>query len=399
MKKLTFTLGALCYCLCLFAQSDTLVVYDVENQTVEIVPPVDFDPSITFEQTNSFEGLLGNSVILSDTPPTTNLYDGAQFNVIQHAADFFPVTSYPARTAVKILLYKADTIRATFSGQMVGCKSVLTASWPLFDFDNEEWKFDRIEVIPAFDLGGPTLGIANGEVEKCFVFKRYYDTEFILNMALLELTEPIGIETGWIGIAHAEDSFFEERVFHKLSYPAETNPLSWPDWVNGDTLYYNYGYVDIFLPYLFGIAGVGSVAIPGQDGSSLFFSNENGMASLGVSSWAVDQKHHRISPGLFYQLKNVIEECDLSGVDDNNKDFYFEFNPNPFSSYVNFEFSNSNGADFNFKLFNSMGQLVFQEKGTGRQFLLERNDLPAGIYFFQMSGLQPKSITGRLIAQ
>jgi len=399
MKKLTFTLLYLFSSLFLFAQLDTMVVYDVETQTVEIVPPVEFDPSLTFEKTPSFEGVLDGTVTLSDTPPTMNLYEDAQFSQIAPAVDFYDVINYPIRTAVKILLYDDDTLRSSCSGQMVGCNSVLTASHCLFNNSSEEWLFDRIEVIPAFDFGVSTLGIPPVKAEKCFILKRTFQGQDLQDIALLRLEEPIGVEIGWIGIAYAEDSFFEERVFHKLSYPADATFLGQPDLVNGDTLYYNYGLVDLFVNDMFGIQSSDSYAILGQSGSSLFFSDDTGLASLGVASWANNQHHERIIQGYFHQMKNVIEECETSGDGEVDEEFYFQIYPNPFSTIVNFEFFNPSGIEFQFELFNSIGQLVHQEKGAGANFLLERNNLSAGVYFFEISGLLAEPITGRLIAQ
>jgi len=59
----------------LIGQPDTIVAYDVYNQTIEIIPPILFDNTLTFENTSSSTGLMGGKVPLDLEPPTSNLVD------------------------------------------------------------------------------------------------------------------------------------------------------------------------------------------------------------------------------------------------------------------------------------------------------------------------------------
>ena len=77
--------------------------------------------------------------------------------------------------------------------------------------------------------------------------------------------------------------------------------------------------------------------------------------------------------------------------------------PNPFNYSTQFEFNLQQSGDFNFQVFNALGQMVHRQylpnQGTGKlQLSWDGVDLPSGIYFYQ-AGFENAKMTGKLIKE
>ena len=92
------------------------------------------------------------------------------------------------------------------------------------------------------------------------------------------------------------------------------------------------------------------------------------------------------SPGSPY------ENCDTIGIDELFLEYgYAIVYPNPFNDKTTIEFKTKNGNKYDFKVFNTFGKLVREEKSGHFQkginkIEFTRNNLPPGIYFFMISG-------------
>ena len=398
MKKLTF---ALLFSLpsLLFSQLDTMVVYDLQTQTVEIIDPVEFDESIPFDHTGSYPGDLPGITELSEMPPTENLLEGAQFSDIVPAAQFFDVTDYPARTAVKLFLSKDGELTGDCSGMLVSENMELTSTFCVFDMGNPGWLVDSVAVAPAFDNGLFQASLPSSIVEKIIIFKRTLDDEKFINLALLKLSEPIGQTLGWTGIAFAGDDYFADKVMHKFSYPA-FNPFNVNQIVNGDTMYYNYGLTDVGINGNLGLNSGGASGLPGQGGSTFLYTDNQDYYNFGTFLWSSFYRHERISPSYFYQMENAIESFQLSPVfPEPPSGFQVNIFPNPFDKMATIEFPNPEKNGFHFQLFNVHGQVVREENGRGEQVELKREGLPAGTYLFRLSGILDLPVSGKLVVQ
>ena len=158
-------------------------------------------------------------------------------------------------------------------------------TWASQNSTTQNWLYDSLLIAPAYDNGSYQPSLPNSVVEKYYVFKSYYNHSANDDIALLQLREPVGQQVGWIGIAFSSDpSYFSNKVFHKLSYPAVPNPNNPSQVYNGDTLYYNYGYIDVINSFL-GINSHDAYGVPGQSGSSLFYTDNNQYFSFGVLSF------------------------------------------------------------------------------------------------------------------
>ncbi len=365
-------------------QPDTIVVYNVRNQSINLIPPVLYDTTGSFENTSFSIGALGRKVPLDLEPPEDNLAEGTQFTKMARAEKFFDVTTFPARTAVKLFAWRNDTLMNRCSGTMISENLVLTAAHCIIG--NNAWRQDSLLAAPAFDNGDFQHEIPTSIVEKYYIFKTFYDNKGWDDIALLELKNPIGFETGWQGIAYNTDTtFFFENVFHKFSYPAAPNPLDTTRVFNGDTLYYNYGLIDYFSNGFIGVTNGATLGASGTSGSSLFYTNNLNYYAFGVMNFANNYRHYLINQHVFYQLKNIIENHAMYVNEQIDETYPLMLYPNPATDRVTIEFHNPDNQNLTLTLFDLQGRNVRRiENITGNRFYLHRDGLPSGLYIIRL---------------
>lgn len=399
--KIRLTLLASLCTFCTFAQPDTIIMYDVPTKTTAIIPPLSYDTTVTFEHTSSSTGAMGNQVSLSQLPPTMNLFPGSDFSTLARAELFHEVTEYPFRTAIKLFAWLNDTMYHNCSGMMVGDNLVLTAAHCLMSYGTEEWYYDSIQAIPAYDNGGSQPTLPSSVVDKYFVFQSFYEGSQWADIALLQLREPIGKEIGWAGIAFSSDtSYFSGRVFHKLSYPNH-NPFNSPEVYTGDTLYYNYGYIDIIPPSgNLGINSLDARGIPGQSGSSFFYTDNQEYYSFGVLNFSSRYQHYPITRDVFYPFKQVIDTYTVSVQEEVPDVRTLTMYPNPASQQANVVFENPRHERHKLTVFDLRGQLVQAiDAITGNELTLNTSAWPTGLYFIRISSEQEVRFTGKLVVE
>lgn len=282
------------------AQTDTLISFSIITHRIDtILPPVS-DTSVTFDYSLPYAGTLGNQAVVNLAPPSSNLFRGSAFTDIYKAQESFDLTDYPVRCAVKLHVYYQEKMSSGCTGMMIGQNFVLTAAHCVYASEKQHWLYDSIRVAPAYNNGHTEICLPVSMVDKYFIPKTFYDNSEWDDIALLQLRQPIGEQTGWVGLAFAEDQdFFTGKVFHKFSYPAVASLIDSSRIFNGDTLYYNYGLIDVLSQRSLGINSPGAVAIPGQSGSSLLYTDNTNWYTFGVLSFANHYRHYRISKGIF----------------------------------------------------------------------------------------------------
>ncbi|MEI6765744.1 MAG: T9SS type A sorting domain-containing protein [Bacteroidota bacterium] len=400
MKKHSLILTALLLTLAVdqaFAQPDTIIVYNINTVTIDTVLPVWVNPTLTFNKTESAIGSLGNQVSLDLSPPTTNLFSNSSFSDLARAELFFNVTDYPIRTATRLFYYKNGVLSGCCSGMMVGENFVLTAGHCAYNYTDQIFGYDSILIAPAYDNASIQPSLPTSVVEKVYLFKTFYDKKFFDDIALLQLRQPIGQQIGWIGMAFNSDtSFINGKVFHKLSYPGVTSPFDTSKHYNGDTLYYNYGYINNLNTQL-GINSPQARGIPGQSGSSLFYTDNSEYFSMGVASFSSNYCHYKITKDVFYQLKSIMENNAASTQDDLTVGNGMLIYPNPFSTFTTIQL-NSADANSDLIIYNLYGQQVKQMKNISAQKItLHRDNIPCGMYFIRLTQDDKVIATERLV--
>lgn len=397
MSKQILTYGVLSF-LCitnLFSQpqADTILVYNIATKTTATILPTPYTATSTSDFTSSFPGSLGNTQTLSLAPPNTNLFAGSNFSDLALANSFFNLTYYPARTAVKLSTFYNDSLRGSCSGMIVGPCWVLTSAACVSEHSNLFIRpfinFDSIRVWPGFDNGIPQGGLPSSKISKMYMFKKFYNKTIWEDIALLEMNEPIGNAVGWTGLGFVTDStLLAGKVFHKFSYPAIDSPFNPAKKYNGDTLYYNYGYISDLGPW-FGVNSPSAQAIPGQGGSTFLYTNNNIYYSIGLSSYSFNYLHYKITPAAFYRLKNVINtvSCKINTTfltESETQINTLKIFPNPFNDEAKIEFDFEESKTYQLEIINAFGIVVKKIEVNNKNNVITGSDLASGVYIIKL---------------
>ncbi|MDG1689534.1 MAG: T9SS type A sorting domain-containing protein [Flavobacteriales bacterium] len=374
-------------CLKVTGQNDSIIVYDVNSQVSSSIAPVWFDNTITFDNTANSFGLM-NQVPLNLTAPTSNVYNGTNFTRIERAAINYSLVDYPISAAIRIFYYNQDTLLDQgCSGILISENLVLTAAHCIRNYNAGSWQADSIVVASGYDDGAFNPVLQSSDASKYYLFKSYYaGLSPLKDFALLELSNPIGQQSGWVGLAFSADtSYYANKFFHKLSYPYDASMIDTSIHVNGDTLYYNYGEIDVLSNTSIGLISSEARLIPGQSGSSLFYTDNSDYYSMAIAIYSAQYNHFRITNEIFYQFKHVIDNYSTNSLENVITKEDFNVYPNPFSDIVTVEFSNINKQSYTISIYNSIGVLVGQEITSLDQVQFDVGDFNTGLFIIRLT--------------
>jgi hypothetical protein len=73
--------------------------------------------------------------------------------------------------------------------------------------------------------------------------------------------------------------------------------------------------------------------------------------------------------------------------------------PNPFNTSATFKITDKPGRSYTLTLYNNFGQQTGNYKITGNEYTVERNMLPAGLYFYKFANDRGEVRTGKIVAE
>lgn len=243
---------------------------------------------------------MGDPIALPDALPYP-LPRGSRFSTLYRARDLFDVARFPATAITKLHRLDADGKRTEHActAQFVGPRHLITAAHCIVDL------FDRtphagFEIAVGYDDGRARLiapvveawtddqpGLAADQSLALVTPERCSD------FALLALAEPVGEQTGWLGMRASADP---ATPLHRFSYPhvpahralertmqklpesdhkafepvLARSRTSEPDF-SPDNLYYEFGRADRVAPSH--LADTNGYVAPGRSGAALIDSD------------------------------------------------------------------------------------------------------------------------------
>ena len=127
--------------------------------------------------------------------------------------------SYPWSTVAKVYSRFPDGSWLEGSAVMVGPDDALTAGHVIHDTERGGWA-DRVEVVPGFNLGDEPFGVHLAEDLRSLAgWTESQDFDF--DIALIDLEDDVGDETGWLGLSSATDNALLDNVLNTAGYPAD----------------------------------------------------------------------------------------------------------------------------------------------------------------------------------
>jgi len=93
----------------------------------------------------------------------------------------------------------------------------------------------------------------------------------------------------------------------------------------------------------------------------------------------------------------TVQEC--TGVQDISNSDILDIYPNPFSDYLTLQMSTLGGTNYEFVLYNLIGQEVLKTEINQQKSIIQRGNLPAGIFFYKILTREGIIQTGKIIVQ
>ncbi len=129
-------------------------------------------------------------------------------------------------------------------------------------------------------------------------------------------------------------------------------------------------------------------------------------ASLGTTGMRVSMKYQSLpsvcATGGDFDFGEVEDYCvnikgKIDGVDELAWESSVSVYPNPFTEQTTIVFNNDHGATISLKLIDASGRLLRQQNTNGSQVIVEKRELGAGLYIFELTSEKGHTHRGKLL--
>lgn len=313
---------------------------------------------------------------------------------------------FPLSAVVKIYTTTNDTLQSWCSGMMVSDIHVLTATHCLASGGSSFLTlFRHLEFTTGYHSGFYLDSPSSSIAKRFYLMKKSLsESIFKYDIAVVELKNPLGIKSGWIGIQSFEHTGFYEQFLYSFGYPVRTSLIDSSKTFTGTEMYFGFGYPEkepgeqreskIFV--------VPTEVFGGQSGSSIFsISGDENFLSHGVPSYVTkkDDKVISYARGIsnieFGLFSKVISKQPLTSIDDEdigipNAILLYQNYPNPFNPTTIISFTLKQIERVSLNIYDVSGRLasvlIDEKKLSSGLHEIEFNasGLSSGIYFYQL---------------
>lgn len=307
---------------------------------------------------------------------------------------------YPFSTIVKIILTFYSPTYGTYyesscSGALINDNFVITAGHCVTNPFTGDYTVSAT-IIPEYNLGNSPFGSV--DAISSYWFTQWSDNaNYNFDLALIELSEDIGYETGWLGFGPVTSDGFltaTSNIFNCFGYPAQDD-FGNTVYEGGERMYYMYGYMDFFQD--FNIPCHNNIGYHGQSGSAFYYKDDTesryvyGVLSHGNGvSYPYNTCYTKINTDIFYELYEIIDP--VTTIETSIIENDFSVFPNPCNESFNINTNTISTGAKNMSILTILGESVLELQLQTIETEIDIRKLESGIYILKVGDFSTKLV-------